>query len=216
MKLKILYDNNSKNGFKKAWGFSCLVEISREKILFDTGWDGNILLYNMKIAKVNPAKINKIVISHFHWDHIGGLNHILNYTNKTEVYILESTPKNLKKEIMRYTDIIEVSLPQKICDNVWTTGILGDKTKEQSMIIHTKKGNIVLTGCAHPGLKLILDRSKKFGDIYGVIGGFHDSKTENLEKIPLIIPCHCTENIENIKEICSKYRECFAGCQFEI
>lgn len=54
MKLKILYDNNSKEKFKKAWGFSCLVETSGEKILFDTGWDGNILLHNMKIAEVNP------------------------------------------------------------------------------------------------------------------------------------------------------------------
>lgn len=40
MKLKILYDNEAKPGFEKSWGFSCLVELKDEKLLFDTGWDG--------------------------------------------------------------------------------------------------------------------------------------------------------------------------------
>lgn len=56
MKLRILYDNNARNGFKEGWGFSFLIETSEEKILFDTGWNGNILLHNMKIAGVNPEE----------------------------------------------------------------------------------------------------------------------------------------------------------------
>lgn len=40
MDLKIVYDNAAKVGFKRGWGFSCLVG---ESILFDTGADLNTL-----------------------------------------------------------------------------------------------------------------------------------------------------------------------------
>lgn len=56
MKLKFLYDNNVKNGFKGGWGFSCLIETDGKKILFDTGCNENILLHNMKIADINPEE----------------------------------------------------------------------------------------------------------------------------------------------------------------
>ncbi|MGF7118632.1 MBL fold metallo-hydrolase [Methanobacterium oryzae] len=211
MKLRILYDNNARNGFKEGWGFSCLIETSEEKILFDTGWNGNILLHNMKIAGVNPEEIDKIVISHSHWDHIGGLNHILNCAKEPEVYIPKSIPVNLKNEIKNYADIIEVSEAQKICENVWTTGELGDKIKEQSLLLKTEKGNIILTGCAHPGIESIIEKSMRFGDVYAVIGGFHDSDIELLNEIPIIVPCHCTEKIEEIKKMSESYKTCFAG-----
>jgi len=73
MKLKIAYDNKAKPGFKEGWGFSCLIEMEDEKILFDTGWDGNILLSNMEKFGIRPAEIKRAIISHDHWDHAGGL-----------------------------------------------------------------------------------------------------------------------------------------------
>ena len=48
MRLKILYDNDAKEGFRRGWGFSCLVN---EKILFDTGADLNTLLFNIRKFK---------------------------------------------------------------------------------------------------------------------------------------------------------------------
>lgn len=212
MRITVLYDNVAKNGFKEGWGFSCLIESSGDKILFDTGWNGNILIGNMKIACFNPEEIDKIIISHSHWDHIGGINHILNYAKEPEVYIPKSIPENLKNEIKNCADIIEVSEAQKICENVWTTGELGDKIKEQSLVIKTEKGNIILTGCAHPGIGSIIEKSMRFGDVYAVIGGFHDSDIEILNEIPIVMPCHCTEKIEEIKKTMREsYKTCFAG-----
>jgi len=52
------------------WGFSALVEgenISR--ILFDTGANGNILLSNMEKLNIDPITIDKVFISHAHFDH---------------------------------------------------------------------------------------------------------------------------------------------------
>lgn len=200
MNITILYDNEAKDGFKAGWGFSCLIETSQNKILFDTGWDGNILLYNMEIAGIKPEKIDKIVLSHSHWDHIGGINHILKYKRKPEVYVLKSFSENLKNEIGRHSHLIEILYPKKICKDVWTTGEkLGEKTKEQSLIVKTMKGNVIVTGCAHPGIENIIKKSK-FGNIYAVIGGFHDSENLNvLRGIHVVVPCHCTQKKEIIK-----------------
>jgi 7,8-dihydropterin-6-yl-methyl-4-(beta-D-ribofuranosyl)aminobenzene 5'-phosphate synthase len=216
MKLQILYDNNAQNNYKVGWGFSCLIEASENKILFDTGWNGYILLHNMKIAGVNPEEIDIIVISHAHWDHIGGLNHILNYGKKPNLFISESISNNLKIEIKRQANVMEISKAQKICEDVWTTGELGEKIKEQSLIVSTENGNVIITGCAHPGLDDILKKSRDWGNVYAVIGGFHDSITDSLSEISLIMPCHCTKGIEKIrKDSYESFRECYVGSELE-
>ena len=72
MKIIILYDNNAHPGFESGWGFSCLVESSR-RILFDTGDDGQKLIYNFEKANIDPKSVNKVELSHNHWDHVDGL-----------------------------------------------------------------------------------------------------------------------------------------------
>jgi 7,8-dihydropterin-6-yl-methyl-4-(beta-D-ribofuranosyl)aminobenzene 5'-phosphate synthase len=57
----------------------------------------------------------------------------------------------------------------------------------------TCNGLTVITGCAHPGLENILSLASNFGEIYGIVGGFHGfSRLEILKGARLIVPCHCT------------------------
>ena len=72
MKITIVYDNNAQEGLKCGWGFSCLIETGTNNILFDTGWDGHLLLENMEKLGIDPQIIDTLVLSHQHWDHIGG------------------------------------------------------------------------------------------------------------------------------------------------
>lgn len=217
MKIKILYDNRAKSGFKPAWGFSCLIESKEDKVLFDTGWDGTLLLSNMEKFQVNPKEIKKIVISHEHWDHIGGLPYILNKVDNPEVFLLKSFSRRLKNEISARAKLVEVSETRKISEDIFTTGELGDIIKEQSLFIKTENGLVVITGCAHPGVDKILDFVKKFGKIYWVIGGFHDfNNLSYLKDIPILSPCHCTALLDEIKVMYPKnYRECRCGDEFE-
>jgi len=217
MELKILYDNSARDGFKAAWGFSCLIE-GEEKILFDAGWDGKMLYYNMKKFGVEPESIDKIVISHDHWDHAGGIPYILNKTRDTEIFVLKSFSDKLKKEISRKAKLHEVTGFKEISNKIHTTGELGTGILEQSIFIETKKGMVVITGCAHPGVDNILDFVKNYGEIYWVIGGFHGfSNLEYLKDIPILSPCHCTTHLNEIKEMYpDKYRECCCGDEFEI
>lgn len=202
-----LYDNYQHDpDLKTGWGFSCLVKVGDENILFDTGADSPTLLDNMKKLKIDPKDINMIVLSHIHGDHTGGLFGILKENSNLSVYVPESFPQKFKKEVESYkAKVVEVSDPIKISESVSITGELGTWIKEQSLIVKTTKGSVVITGCAHPGIVEILEEVKKIagGNIYLVMGGFHlagagDSRLKEIVKsfrelgVKEVAPCHCS------------------------
>jgi len=200
MKITIVYDNEANAGLESGWGFSCLID-TEEKILFDTGDSGEKLIYNLRQLSIQPKSIAAVVISHNHWDHTGGLKEFLKLNNNAKVL----HPKSFSKST-------------EISPGVHSTGALGRLIKEQSLVVNTEKGNLVITGCAHPGLENIIERSRELGEIYGVLGGFHGfSKLEKLRPIKLIAPCHCTQHIQQIRQSYPvEFKEVRAGSIIEI
>ncbi len=200
--LTILYDNEAEDGFISGWGFSCLIDTGDTKILFDTGWDGCVLLQNLKKANISPREIEKLVISHQHWDHSGGLSVLLNANPDMEVYVPASFSKRLKDEISARAKLIEVSEAAEICRNIYTTGELGTGVKgmkEQSLVLDSGSGIYVIVGCSHPGLTSIIKAASQFGTVAGIVGGLHGStEYEVLEGMTLIAACHCTVHKEEI------------------
>jgi len=205
--ITIVYDNNEYDkNLKTAWGFSCLVELENKNILFDTGGDSPTLLSNMEKLKIDPKKFDMIVLSHIHGDHTGGLTGVLEINPDVTVYVPKSFSNSFKDEIKSYgATFVEVSGPTKILDGVYTTGELGTWIKEQSMIIKTDKGLVVITGCAHPGIVNIVRKAKEITkeDIYLVTGGFHLGSASDADLTQIINafrelgvkkvgPCHCS------------------------
>ncbi len=205
--ITVVYDNNPYNEIlETAWGFSCVIKGLDKTILFDTGGDGEILLDNMEKLGVNPGEIELVVLSHIHGDHVGGLESLLEENPEVVVYLLRSFPGSFKDDIKNYgTKIVEVENPLEITKNAYSTGVLGVLIKEQSLILRTEKGLIVITGCAHPGIVKIVSKAKDLldEDVLFVMGGFHlggESKRE-IEKILSDFkelgvryagPCHCS------------------------
>ena len=181
VKLTIVYDNEVfQGGLRAGWGLSCLVEIEETKVLFDTGADGEILLYNMDKLNINPKDIDAVFLSHNHWDHTGGLQSLLNVKPDIKIYRPNFSSKS--KEFL---------------PNLITAGMLADI--EQSLMIKTTKGLVVVGGCSHPGLENILNVARKQGKIYAVLGGFHGfNKFNALQDVSLILPCHCTQYKQKI------------------
>lgn len=200
LRLTVLYDNEACPGFTGSWGFSALLETGKEILLFDTGWDGTLLLKHMEKIGINPTCISKLVLSHQHWDHIGGLPELLYANPGLTVYVPSSFSKNLKREIRKRADLVEIKEATEISEGIWSTGELGDKIKEQSLVLNTENGSYVLTGCAHPGIEAIMDAALSCGKIKGILGGLHDSERfERLKEMELIAAGHCTVHKEKIR-----------------
>jgi len=209
MKFVIVYDNEALEGYISGWGFSCYIK-GKIRVLFDTGWDGNILLHNLELAGVDD--FDYIMLSHQHWDHISGLNHVIDRTSY--VVVPYSFSPNLKREIARKAELIEVRNATKIADGIYSTGELG-REREQSAIFETSKGLVLLTGCAHPGLDKIATKAQEFGELFAIMGGFHDFENiEELSSFDLVIPCHCTSKKQEILEMRNAKRG-VAGSVFE-
>ena len=203
MKTTVVYDNRTLDpDLSPAWGFSCLVG---DDLLFDTGGDGPRLLSNMVRMGLDVGGIKTVVLSHPHGDHTGGLGGILAVNKEVTVYLPRSFPSGFKAQVRARARVVEVHEPMEIAEGIYTTGEMGRGLVEQSLVLATNKGLVVVTGCAHPGIVGMLHRAKQIGGngVYLAIGGFHLSVV-NRRKIEDIIadfrrlgvqkvaPCHCT------------------------
>jgi len=212
MLIKIVYDNTSiRNDMQTDWGFAAVIEFEKKKILFDAGADGIILLNNIRKMGIDPMSIDTVFISHHHFDHTGGLAAFLAINNKVTVYVPESL-----RGVRNAAKVIHVSKPVTIGDRLHSTGEL--KGIEQSLIIESENGIVIVTGCSHPGLGNIINTVKPYGKIDAVVGGFHCFKEfEILKNIRKICPTHCTQAISELKEIYSdKYISGGAGKVVEL
>jgi len=54
------------------WGFAALVEVEGRRILFDTGAHRDVVLRNAQSMRVDLTDVPDVILSHNHWDHIGG------------------------------------------------------------------------------------------------------------------------------------------------
>jgi 7,8-dihydropterin-6-yl-methyl-4-(beta-D-ribofuranosyl)aminobenzene 5'-phosphate synthase len=192
MNIKIVAVGSTRlDRFLKKWGISYLID---DDLLFDTFGNPDIFIQNLTSLNTNLSKINHIIISHNHWDHISGLWQIIYKFKNLNVYVCSNFENDVKEKIKNYgANLIEVKGILKIKDGVYTTGEIKGSYKdnvifEQSLVIETEKGLIVLTGCSHPGIINILKKVKEnFPDknIFSVIGGFHllNKKSSEIEYI---------------------------------
>ncbi|WP_129410042.1 MBL fold metallo-hydrolase [Marinitoga lauensis] len=219
---------------KRDWGLSILIESENKKILFDTGADYRILEHNIKhLGLENKLKIiDDLFLSHYHDDHTGGLDFILDKFQVKKTYIPLKFPKELIKKLENKTEIIICNEPTEIEKNIYSTGTFNESIPEHSMVLKTKKGLVVIAGCAHPKIENILSFSKEIfkEKIHAVIGGFHFYKQYEeklfvrLDKIKktgveYLLPSHCTGieaiNVMNI-EFKGKIIKFGAGTTLEI
>ncbi len=55
------------------WGFAALVEVDGHRLLFDTGAHSDVVLKNAQSLHIDLTNVPDVVLSHSHWDHVGGL-----------------------------------------------------------------------------------------------------------------------------------------------
>jgi 7,8-dihydropterin-6-yl-methyl-4-(beta-D-ribofuranosyl)aminobenzene 5'-phosphate synthase len=85
MKVTVVIDNSvpisARVPFLAEHGLSLLLETGTQKLLLDTGQSAAVV-HNLSLLGVHPLELDAIVISHGHYDHTGGLPHILRHRRK--------------------------------------------------------------------------------------------------------------------------------------
>ena len=85
--ITVLYDAFGKDpAMQKDWGYAALVEYGGKRILFDTGNNPDILERNAKAKGIDFSKLDFVVMSHRHGDHMGGLTYVLRVNPKVPIY----------------------------------------------------------------------------------------------------------------------------------
>jgi len=137
----ILSDNKVVNlrpqGLKAEWGFSALIK-TKDVVLFDTGQTGVAFENLLLLREERPTKV---VLSHGHYDHTGGLMHFLRVFN-LRVYTHPDAflprfyrgehigiPFN-REQISACAEVVEHKEPIEVTKNVWALGEIPRKYEQ--------------------------------------------------------------------------------------
>ena len=257
-------------------GFSAFIETDQGNYLFDTG-SGHSIVSNSLALNKDLRTVNKIFLSHGHYDHTGGLPKVLKLKGEVDVHVHPHifldrihVIKENGKETKRF-----VGIPYKksyleflganfifnahfieVEKGIFLTGEVPRKTPfekpdprlfaevdgkmkqdlfsdDQSLILDTEKGLVLILGCAHAGMINIMNhvvskiRKEKF---YAVLGGTHldfltpeqlEETVKALKKMDIerIGAAHCTgmgAAFRLLQEFRDQFFYGFVGSELEV
>ncbi len=171
-------------------GVCYLLRAGETTLLFDAGLNlrrqaQSTLVRNAAALNVDLRRIDAVVISHLHADHVGGFRSQRRRTFAFSVEPLE--PKGLPAYVptLMSHDRAEVVLttgPRVIAQGVAVLPPLPKMmfwlgaVAEQALVVNVRGfGLVLVSGCGHPGIERMLAVSERVLDvpIRAVIGGFH-------------------------------------------
>jgi 7,8-dihydropterin-6-yl-methyl-4-(beta-D-ribofuranosyl)aminobenzene 5'-phosphate synthase len=213
----VVYDNTVVDGdLQGDWGFACLVTGKERSVLFDTGTKPDILWANLEKLDLRPEEVDVVVLSHEHGDHTGGLWSFLERYSDVTVVAPDSFSADFFERVKAAgARERRVEEPTALGDGLWVTGSVGGDIVEQSLVVETPRGLVIVTGCSHPGVVEITRKVREAlaQPIHLVFGGFHLLRTssegvhgviQDLKQLGVerVGPTHCTgeEAIRLIRE----------------
>jgi 7,8-dihydropterin-6-yl-methyl-4-(beta-D-ribofuranosyl)aminobenzene 5'-phosphate synthase len=128
--------------FRAEHGVSFHIRTPAGQILFDTGQSGEVLLHNTGRLGIDLGQIDALAISHGHYDHTGGLAHVLAHTRPMiplfalpdlfrERYAGENRDsvgiKILRDELAEKADLHLSADPVEMLPGIWTTGEITER-----------------------------------------------------------------------------------------
>lgn len=215
MKITVLVDNVSNDGFLFEHGLSLYIEHNDKKILFDTG-QTDIFIKNAKLLNIDLSIVDYLIISHGHYDHGGGISNFLKINDKALIYINENAFNkyynaldkyigldiNLNNRFVLTKDYHEIGdlrlftlndvINEAMINHYGLKKLLNNKLvfddfrHEQFLLIN----DTLISGCSHKGIINILNSI----NIKSIIGGFHLNKENDLN-LNLIANKMATYNI---------------------
>ena len=249
MKVTVLAENyvSFSIGLMGEHGFSAYIEREGKGYLFDTGQHG-VCVDNANTLGIDLKHIDRILLSHGHYDHVGGLVRVLKTLGKETEIVGHPAMFDKKYAVTqvfgkRFIGVawektyLEDALKARfnltegtyeVGPGLWLTGQVPSTNEyeqisdylqverngklekdtlldDNSLVMDTKEGLLMIVGCAHRGIVNIMSYARKTFNrpIYGVLGGTHlmGVSEEHLnfvkdfiatENIRFFAPSHCT------------------------
>jgi len=168
MIINILCENHTGTHLPKQctaeWGLPFFIQEQGLNILFDTGHTG-AFIKNALAMGLAAEIVDYIVLSHHHWDHINGLfRHSFESRKKLILHpdILNNITPNEKEYLLSHFDIISSQSPYYLRSDIiflgeiprvihFEKGTYKDlpMNDDSALVIITKKGLVVISGCSH-------------------------------------------------------------------
>ena len=186
----VIYDNYvHMEGMKADWGYSVVIEGLDSTILFDTGAKPSLFRENFEKTGLDAGAMDILVISHEHWDHVGGVSAFVKMKTGIPVILPHSVSTPVKAQMAHYgLKPLLVKDAAMICKHLYTSGEFDCSIAEQALILDTRKGLVVMTGCSHPGIvEMVREIRDTFGkDVYMLFGGLHLMEKSDSEMADII------------------------------
>ena len=190
-------------GLISGHGVSYLIRTDAAIILLDVGDNPDNLTtspfaQNMQALGIDWDEVDRVVISHPHPDHVGGLKAWLQRTIS-----FGDLPGGIGERLVfvphvsTYKGAVHATIPTLPAPDIATTGVISyaeawpislfaPKGSEQALVVHVAgQGLVLITGCGHPGLEHLVERAELlYGEkVIGVAGGLHylNTKAEGLQ-----------------------------------
>lgn len=208
LEIRIVFDNTSaRTDLRRSWGFSAVVDFGGHRVLFDAGSDPILLLEHLDLMQIDPKSIEHAVISHQHGDHLCGVYWVFEKNPKMKVHFLDCFPEEPFRRAAALKMIPHrVKGPFEVVPGIYSTGIVDGLPPEQSLVIETSQGLVMLVGCSHPGVVKLVETAQKQREkdsIRLLLGGFHMLRKEPEQikttinrlqdlKVHTVMPAHCS------------------------
>jgi 7,8-dihydropterin-6-yl-methyl-4-(beta-D-ribofuranosyl)aminobenzene 5'-phosphate synthase len=126
---------NTKDPFIAEHGLACIIKVfegyQEHIILMDTGLSSQSLLHNSNALNIDLKEIESVVLSHGHFDHIGGL---INFMNKVNGAPLLLHPDAFLKRRLNNPDVIPINIPKLDEESLKSAGAEVIKSEGSSLI----------------------------------------------------------------------------------
>jgi len=179
--------------FISGHGVSYLIRTDSATILLDVGDNPDGLAVapfaqNMQNLGIDWGEVDRVVISHPHPDHVGGLP-----AWRERAISFGELPGGLGKRLVfvphvsTYKGAVHATVPTLPAPDIATTGVISyleswpmtmfaAKGGEQALVVHVAgQGLVLITGCGHPSLERLVTRAESLysAPVVGVVGGLH-------------------------------------------
>lgn len=197
MTIKVLVDNNASDNFRGEHGLSLFIEGCGQNILFDTG-SSDLFYKNLKKFGHSKKDVDCVVLSHGHWDHANGLEHILHkklvchpsvfrnaYRKKDEAYV------GMKYDFEYLNSNFDLTLSHHAVQLTKACWFLGEIPRindfetgntpfidengdddfvpdDTGLALLSGDGLVVISGCGHSGIINMVEQARKVSGINSV------------------------------------------------